>query len=228
MIIKVALLVSLFTLTQANVVTITADNWDEVTTGNKVFLKMYAPWCGHCKRLAPTWEDLAEKHTDSKVVIGEMDCTADNNKELCSSMGVSGYPTLLYSKGFEFEKYGSGRDIKELTNFVETELGETCLDNRELCSEEDQALLKGYESYTAEELKEKLEKAKQKKKEAQDTFTENVNGLNKQYEQFKTEKADAVRKASRTQAYAQHVLSTKVVETTEEETTGEETKSEEL
>merc|ERR1712051_848689 len=74
------------------------DNFDaEVKTG-VAFVKFYAPWCGHCKRLAPTWEKLAEKFKDNEnVVIGHVDCTAGDNahRALCDSNGVNGFPTLL-------------------------------------------------------------------------------------------------------------------------------------
>ena len=54
--------------------------------------------CGHCKRLAPTWDELGAKFNvefDQKVVIGKVDCTVET--ELCSANGVTGYPTWVYN-----------------------------------------------------------------------------------------------------------------------------------
>ena len=58
------------------------------------FVKFYAPWCGHCKKLAPTWLDL---HNDvgSEANVAKVDCTTDKGKPLCKEYGVKGYPTLI-------------------------------------------------------------------------------------------------------------------------------------
>lgn len=97
---------------------LTDKNFAEVTNSGHTFVKFYAPWCGHCKRLAPTWEELASSVSDMEgVTIAKVDCTL--NKEICSENGVRGYPTLfLFKDGKREEKYSKGRDLESLKSYL--------------------------------------------------------------------------------------------------------------
>ncbi len=65
----------------------------QVNDGKVHFIKFYAPWCGHCKKLAPTWSELADELKHNKQVsIGQVDCT--QAQDLCKKLEISGYPTL--------------------------------------------------------------------------------------------------------------------------------------
>ncbi|XP_003700431.1 thioredoxin domain-containing protein pretaporter [Megachile rotundata] len=85
------------------------------------FVKFFAPWCGHCKRLAPIWEDLAKKFQDNEEVkIIKVDCTLDASKELCNEQEVDGFPTLyLYRDGLKVAEYNGARNLDDLYDFVE-------------------------------------------------------------------------------------------------------------
>merc|ERR1712025_1318240 len=53
-----------------------------------------APWCGHCKRLAPVWKEFAQRMKDNggHIKVAKFDCTL--NRDVCSREGVRGYPTV--------------------------------------------------------------------------------------------------------------------------------------
>jgi len=114
-------------VTASSVVDLTPDNFESVVDGSKnVFIEFFAPWCGHCKNLAPVWDELAEAMKNQKdVVIAKVD--ADGHKELGSKYGVQGFPTLkLFKKGGDASAptdYSGGRDIDDLVKYVNQETG---------------------------------------------------------------------------------------------------------
>ena len=76
-------------LASANALELTTDNFAEMTAGKTVFLKFYAPWCGHCKAMAGDWAKLEKDFEGHKVAfVASVDCTAEDNDELCQSFNV--------------------------------------------------------------------------------------------------------------------------------------------
>ncbi|KAI0655239.1 thioredoxin-domain-containing protein [Cubamyces menziesii] len=82
-----------------------------------IFVKFFAPWCGHCKKLAPTWTLLAAE-MQHKLKIAEVNCEEHN--AICRQEGVTGYPMLFYygGKGTKTE-YTGGRKLEQLRAFAE-------------------------------------------------------------------------------------------------------------
>lgn len=119
-----------------NAVSFTKESFSSSLTSEKLFVMFFAPWCGHCKRLAPTWDDLAMEVNvaGGKVKVGKVDCTLETS--FCSEHGVRGYPTIkFFSHNTEGVKYAGKRTIEDFRSFLEEQLGKEEAENAEKIEE---------------------------------------------------------------------------------------------
>ncbi len=98
---------------------VVGDSFEDMVlnSGKYVLLEAYAPWCGHCKKLAPIYTDLAEKLAgEDNIVIAKMDATVNEHP----SMPVKGFPTLkLFKPDGKPVAYSGDRTLKDLGEFLE-------------------------------------------------------------------------------------------------------------
>ncbi|KAK6202358.1 thioredoxin-like protein [Scheffersomyces amazonensis] len=121
-----------------------AHNHQEILSdvSKDIFVKYYAPWCGHCISLAPIWEELAgiydSNKPDAKVVVADLDFT---NNDVTIPFTIEGYPTIvLYPANGEIDEqtglripvfYKGPRELEPLIDFIK-ENGSLGIDGREL------------------------------------------------------------------------------------------------
>ncbi|EEB05283.1 protein disulfide isomerase [Schizosaccharomyces japonicus yFS275] len=114
-----ALLTGLASLVSAEVPSLNEDSLNElVKTEPLVMVKFFAPWCGHCKNLAPEYEAAAEQLKEEDIELVEVDCTQE--AEFCQKSGVRGYPTLqVYHNGENVGTYSGARKQDAIVKYMQ-------------------------------------------------------------------------------------------------------------
>ncbi|KAI0029709.1 protein disulfide isomerase [Vararia minispora EC-137] len=111
----------------SNVLDLSAQSDFEATIGKGKpgLVEFFAPWCGHCKNLAPVYEQLADafSHQKEKVIVAKVDADGEG-RPLGQKYDVTGFPTLKwFDANGEAEAYSGARDLDALADFITSKTG---------------------------------------------------------------------------------------------------------
>ncbi|KAJ3675229.1 hypothetical protein LUZ60_004271 [Juncus effusus] len=121
------------------VIELTESNFTEIVEKHDfIVVEFYAPWCGHCKKLAPEYEKAAQellKH-DPPITLAKVDANEKSNKPLSTKFNVQGFPTIkiLRNKGAIVQDYNGAREKEGIVEYLKKQVGPASV---ELKSEEE-------------------------------------------------------------------------------------------
>ena len=79
------------------VLEVTTANWDDevMKAQGLVMIDFWAAWCGPCRMISPTVEELAKEYGEKIKVLK---LNTDENSEIASRYKIMGIPTIMFFK----------------------------------------------------------------------------------------------------------------------------------
>jgi len=108
--------------TTGDVVVLRGSSFADLVLNNDkdVLVEFYAPWCGHCKKLAPTYDEVGRRLKNvNSVRVAKIDATA--NEIDVPGLSVRGYPSIYFFKGNDKAnpvKYEGGREADDFIEYI--------------------------------------------------------------------------------------------------------------
>lgn len=176
---------------------LTPENWDSATAGKTVFVKFFAPWCGHCKGMKPAWDKLMKnwnKGDRAKTsLIADVDCTAEG-KPICDNAGVKGFPTIKWGDPADLQDYDGGRDYEALKTFAKDSLKPMCSpSNLDLCDADKKKEIESLQTLALSDLEAKVDEKKKLVADAEAHFEVTVKKLQEDYQKLQDDKDKAIK-----------------------------------
>jgi len=104
-----------------DVITLTGETFDATVLAHPlIVVEFYAPWCSHCKRLAPELETAAGI-MKGRIAFAKVDATIE--KQLADDYKVEGYPTLYFFRRGVPEEFTGARVADVIVQWCEEQLG---------------------------------------------------------------------------------------------------------
>ena len=98
---------------------------DEISSNKKSLVMFYADWCGHCKKLKPTWDELSKEvneNESSGVKMVKVNCGDPNKNEkhklIMKKYDIAGYPTIKLIEGDKVSEYEGQRTKEGIMKFL--------------------------------------------------------------------------------------------------------------
>jgi len=191
-----AKILALVGMSVAGAIDLTPANWETETAGKTVFLKFFAPWCGHCKSMKPAWDKLMTTWNAGDnlkaSLVADVDCTGEA-KPLCDSAGVRGFPTIKWGDIANLEDYKGGRDFDALEKFAKENLKPICSpSNIDLCDEDKKTEIVALQAMDLTALEAKVDEKNKQIKDAEELFENSVKQLQETYSKLQTTKDTSI------------------------------------
>ncbi|KAF9102189.1 hypothetical protein BGX27_011131 [Mortierella sp. AM989] len=101
---------------KGEVISLDSSNYESILKDGQAWMVEYfAPWCGHCKALAPIYEQVAME-LKGKVNVAKVDCPA--NEAICKSQKIRGYPTIMLHQYGQATEFKTSRNLEAMVQFA--------------------------------------------------------------------------------------------------------------
>ena len=112
----------------SSVIRVTSLTFEEelraATSGDALMLVFHAPWCGHCRQLAPVLDQFAAQAKENRIPVrvGKVDATAE--RALATRFHIRAYPTIFFLRDGKVYTYGGRRSAEAFAKFVQGGMNE--------------------------------------------------------------------------------------------------------